>query len=554
MPHLLVALLLSVGLMALGSDIAAGVEPPARPNIVVLETDDQTVESLRVMPNVQRLLAAHGVTFDSSFVGYSLCCPSRATLLTGQYAHNHGVLGNVEPVGGYEKLDSSNTLPVWLQKAGYATVHLGKYLNGYGNGDQTMIPPGWSEWHGAVEARTYFYYGVRLNEDGKLTTYDSDYMTDLYTRKAVDIIRLRAASPRPFFLWVAFVAPHSGFPIGPGHPLHTPLPAPRHFGRFASEPLPAPPSFNEQDVSDKPSFLRELPPLDAASAAEIVQRYRLELESLLAVDDAVDEIVQALATSGELGNTVLVFTSDNGYMHGEHRIPWEKAVVYEPSIRVPLIVRGPGVPAGVHLRQPVSNIDLAPTFVDLAGATAGRTMDGRSLLPLFSDPGLQWGRDLLVEARANAGHGGLNVAFQAIRTPRYLYARYQNGERELYDLVRDPYQLVNRDHDPANTRIRNELARRLSRLAVCEGQRCREGPAVTLAVRCRDGRLTTSLFGPDVRLVVYVDFLVDGRKVARARTKPFRRSLRPGKSVRATSLLADGRLVTRDRRAPRCLG
>jgi N-acetylglucosamine-6-sulfatase len=551
MPPLLVALLLSVGLMALVSDTPAGAADPSRPNVVVIETDDQTLESLRIMPNVQNLLAARGVTFDSSFVSYSLCCPSRATFLTGQYAHNHGVFGNFPPEGGYDNLDASNTLPVWLQKAGYATVHVGKYLNGFGARDETEIPPGWTEWHGSVEARTYFYYGVRLNEDGVLTTYATEYTTDLYAQKAVEIVRRRAASPQPFFLWVAFVAPHSGVPRLPGAPFFSPRPAPRHVGRFAQEPPPASPAFNEEDVSDKPAFVRDLPPLDAASIAEIQQRYRLELESLLAVDEAVGEIVTALAASGELDNTLIVFTSDNGYMHGEHRIPSEKVVVYEPSIRVPLVMRGPGIPAGLHLSQPVSNIDLAPTLVDLANATPDRTMDGRSLLPLFKDPGLQWGRDLLFEAGENLG---LSVPFEAIRTPRFLFARYKNGEHELYDVVRDPEELVNRDHDPALAQVRSELDQRLSTLEACKGRGCRDGPAVAVAMRCRVGRPIASLVGADARRVLYVDYLVNDRWVRRVRTAPFRRLLPSGARVRATSLLADGRVFTRDRRAPRCVG
>ena len=528
----------------LGSAALARSSKPQRPNIVVLETDDQTVESLRVMPNVQRLLAARGVTFDSSFVSFSLCCPSRATFLTGQYAHNHGVFGNSPPQGGYYKLDGSNTLPVSLQAAGYATVHLGKYLNGYGTRDATEVPAGWSEWHGSVDQSTYRYYGVTLNEGGKLTTYDSEYTTDVYSRKAAEIVRRRAASAQPFFLWVAFLAPHAGGPTGPGHPQGTPLPAPRHQGRFAAEPLPTPPSFDEQDVSDKPSFVRSRSLLRSGGTAVIAQRYRLRLESLLAVDEAVAQIVQALAASGELDDTVIVFTSDNGFMHGEHRIPNGKVVVYEPSVRVPLILRGPGIPAGTHLSQPVSNIDLAPTFAALAGAKLLRKVDGRSLLPLFRDRGLHWGRDLLEEAGGNAG-------FEAIRTPRYLYAEYGNGERELYDLVRDRDELVSRHEDPAYAAVRLELARRLAVLQRCAGDSCRNGPSVALSVRCASTTLQATLSGADQRLVTYVDFLVDGRRVARDRSAPFSRAV-AGKYVRASAYLVDGRLVTRDRAAPRC--
>jgi N-acetylglucosamine-6-sulfatase len=449
---------------------AAAQDP--RPNVVVIMTDDQTVESLRVMSNVKRLLRDRGARFANSFVGFALCCPSRATFLTGQYGHNNGVLGNMPPDGGYAKLDHSNTLAVWLQNAGYNTVHLGKYLNGYGRTDPTEIPAGWTEWRGSVDPSTYRFYGYTLNENGRLVTYERPYQTDLYARKAANIIRRRAAQPAPFFLWVAFLAPHSGGPREPDDPqgLGTPVPAPRHRNEFASEPLPRPPSFNERDVSDKPVGIRRRPLLGADRIRAIREAYQQRLESLLAVDEAVAKIVAALRESGELRNTLIVFTSDNGFFHGEHRVASGKVLLYEPSIRVPLIMRGPGIPAGLRLRQHVGNVDLAPTIVDAAAATAGRTMDGRSLLPLFGDPALRLGRDLLVERMPGDGN------FSAIRTPRYLYAEHWNGERELYDLARDPHELQSRHDDPAYVAIQADLAARLARLRTCAGETCRTRP------------------------------------------------------------------------------
>src|SRR5262245_9235995 len=269
-------------------------------------TDDQTVESMGVMPNVKRLLADKGATFENSFVSFSLCCPSRATFLTGQYAHNHGVLSNKAPYGGYYALDGANTLPVWLQRAGYATALVGKYLNQYGLRNPREVPLGWTECHASVDPATYDYYGYMLNENGRLAHYGHDpasYQTDVYGRKAAEVVRRRAAAAAPFFLWVAFLAPHSGGPGKENRPPDSPLPAPRHLGRFASRPLPRPPSFNEADVSDKPGGIRSRPRLDATRIARVAQRYRLRLESLLAVDDAVARIVAALKQSGELNNT-----------------------------------------------------------------------------------------------------------------------------------------------------------------------------------------------------------------------------------------------------------
>ena len=270
-----------------------------RPNVVVLMTDDQTVESMRVMPNVKTLIADQGVTFDNSFVSYSLCCPSRSTFLTGQYAHNHGVWGNAAPNGGYYKLDSTNTLPVWLQRAGYQTIHLGKYLNQYGTRNPREIPPGWGQWYGTPDPSTYRYLNYQINENGNLVQFGNaaaDYKTDVESRLAVDLISRQAADPRPFFMWVAFLAPHSGGPRDADDPsgIATPSPAPRDKNRFANEPLPMPPSFNEADVSDKPAAIRNRPLIGPARINAIRENYQQRLESLLAVDDAVAQIVNEL--------------------------------------------------------------------------------------------------------------------------------------------------------------------------------------------------------------------------------------------------------------------
>jgi N-acetylglucosamine-6-sulfatase len=452
-------------------------EPDRRPNVVVLMTDDQTLESMRVMPGVRRTLAERGTMFSRSFVSFSLCCPSRATFLTGQYAHNHGVVGNRPPTGGYGALEAAETLPVWLRRAGYLTMHVGKFLNRYGmDGPPTDVPPGWDEWHASVDPLTYEYYGTRLNENGALRTYPADYSTDLYARRAEELIARAPARGGPFFLSVGFLAPHAGGPPEADDPasLATPTPARRHRDRFAAAPLPAAvrAAAAEADLSDKPSFLRERPPIGPAEAEAIEENYRQRLESLLAVDEAVVSIVDALRDSGELARTLVIFTSDNGFFHGEHRMASEKMLAYEPSIRVPLILRGPGVPAGVERRQLVTNADLAPTILDVAGASATKPQDGTSLLPLLADPGRGRDRDLLLE-----GPEGFTVdSYRALRTDRYLYVRYATGERELYDLRRDPLELRSLHDDPSHERLEGELARRLRALSECAGRGCRGRP------------------------------------------------------------------------------
>ena len=364
------------GILGAPGSLIAPAAAEAQPNIVVIMTDDQTVESLRVMPKTRALIGDKGTTFSNSFVSFPLCCPSRATLLTGQYPHNHGVLDNAPPNGGYSKLNHANTLPVWLQQAGYYTSHIGKYLNGYGLENPNEVPPGWIHWQGLVDPTTYLMYNYTINDNDTLVTYgeaEEDYQTDVLADRAEATID-EGALNQPFFLSIAPLAPH-----GEGRRPSGPRAAPRHVGAFSREPLPQPPSFNESDVSDKPAAIRNLSLLTASDVARIPQRYRDRLASLLAVDDLVERVVNRLEGTGILGDTVLIFTSDNGFFHGEHRIPAYKRRVYEEAVRVPLLIRGSGFPPGKTANQYAANIDLAPTIVDLAGASAGRVMDGRSL-------------------------------------------------------------------------------------------------------------------------------------------------------------------------------
>jgi arylsulfatase A-like enzyme len=367
---------------------------PSRPNIVVIETDDQTLESMKVMRNVNSLIGDQGATFTNSFVNYSLCCPSRATFLTGQYAHNHRVWSNTSPDGGFQRfeaLHANNNLAVWLQRAGYHTAVVGKYLNNYLN--KPPVPPGWSEWH-VVAPDPYRYYDYTLNDDGTLVHHGhrpADYEQDVITRKALDLIDRRAPEPSPFFLWLTYPAPHSGpqhysDPNRPTNCDNAPKPPRRYAHAFDTEPLPRPPNFDEAKVGDKPAAIRRRGRLNATAIAYIERNYRCELESLLAVDDGVKQVIAALKAAGELDDTLIVYTSDNGFFHGEHRIAQGKMHIYEESIRVPLQIRGPGVPKGVSVSPSVINADLAPTVVDAANARPRLVMDGRSLLPVASQP------------------------------------------------------------------------------------------------------------------------------------------------------------------------
>ncbi len=441
----------------------------SRPNIVVIMTDDQELASMRVMPKTRNLIGAAGTTFKNSYATFPLCCPSRATFLTGQYSHNHGVLGNEPPTGGYTKLNHANTLPLWLQEAGYYTAHVGKYLNGYGTlTAATLVPPGWHDWQGLVllpDEPTYFDY--RLNDNGVIIRFGAtaaDYQTDVLTGRAVTTIDEAAPLRRPFFLHIAPTAPHAENRDGVWP---NPRPAPRHLGAFDNEPLPRPPSFNELNVSDKPAEIRNLPRLSDTAIRKITLRYRSMLASLLSVDDLVQRVVNKLAAVGELDNTVIMFTSDNGWFFGEHRLPKDKVKVYEEASRMPLMIRGPGFPAGTTANQFVGNIDLAPTIVALAGATARRVTDGRSLLPLAQNPSLATSRDLLIET----------LTYQAVRNDGFVYVEHNTGERELYDMRvgtsnYDPFQLVSRHANSTYTQIRAQLRTKLNTLRTCSGASC----------------------------------------------------------------------------------
>ena len=425
----------------------------ARPNFVFVLTDDLDAESVQYMPKVQELLGGRGVTFDNAFVANPVCCPSNVSILSGQYSYNNQILHNVPPLGGFQKfvdmrtdgnpltLGDENTLATWLDDAGYLTGRIGKYLVGYPVGS-TYIPPGWDQWQASYDGfSTYFNY--RLNENGTVVQYsagEQDYLTDVLTRKSVEFIEgAEAADDQPFFLMLSANAPHGGTaPNGP------PTPAPRHAGMFAGATAPRTPSFNEADVSDKPVNVRNLPLLNAAQIAAIDNEYQTRLESLQAVDEGVEQIIDTLEANGELDNTFIIFTSDNGYRLGQHRFLNGKGDAYEEDIRVPLLVRGPGVREGVSLDHMALNIDFAPTIAELAQATPERAMDGRSLTPLLvrdTPPPHNWRKDFLVEVyRVPGAPAPLN---KVLRTRHEVYVEHADGFRELYDLRTDPHQLDN---------------------------------------------------------------------------------------------------------------
>jgi N-acetylglucosamine-6-sulfatase len=338
-------LVLLAAALATVATLPSQAEAAKRPNIVVVTTDDQTLASLRpdTMPNVTRLLAGKGTTFTDAIVTTPLCCPSRATWITGQYAHNHGVTSNGL---GYAALeDKANTLPVWLDRAGYKTAHVGKYLNGYEGavGTPTEVAPGWNIWFTTLGSTRYYDYDVSANGRPRhFQEHDNDYVTRVINRKAKSLIGRTTPLRAPLYLQVDHRAPHTetGIETRGGCSGRT-VPDPDDKQLYKSEALPQPLSFNEADVSDKPGFVQSRIPIDVNRLKKLTKRYTCALASLRAVDRGVEKIVKALKDAGELDKTVIVFTSDNGYYYGEHRIPVGKIYPYEEGIRVPLIMRVP---------------------------------------------------------------------------------------------------------------------------------------------------------------------------------------------------------------------
>ncbi|HET7327803.1 MAG TPA: sulfatase [Nocardioidaceae bacterium] len=454
-------------------------EPVDRPNIVLITTDDMTVGELRWMPQTRQLLGAAGVTFDDSISPHPLCCPARAEILTGQFAQNNGVRTNFPPHGGYQALDADETLPVWLSEAGYQTAFLGKYLNEYADVAPTVVPPGWSRWM-ASAGRVYDYNDFTLNIDGELHDFWGVNQSDLYGDLTEDLVPELARSGQPFFIWQSHVAPHSSCPRRPTVQQETcwrpPTPASRHQGSYDDVPLPSrdDPAFNEADVTDKPPRLRR-PLLGRTEQHRLTQLFRRRIESLASVDDTVARTVAALEGADVLDETLIVFTSDNGFLLGEHRLRG-KILGYEESLRVPLLMRGPGIPAGEHRQRTVATVDLAPTFVAAARARPGLALDGRHLMPVATQGRGGWDT-ILIQAGPRRSGSAYPWYYRGVRTGRYTYLRYTaTGREELYDRRRDPHQLRNVASTPAYRAVLGDLRQRTRELRTCAGTSCRRAP------------------------------------------------------------------------------
>lgn len=508
-----------------------------RPNIVVVMADDMRVDDLAFAPRLRRLVAAHGVTFENSFSPFPLCCPARASFLTGQYAHNHGVYWH-EPPYGYGGFDDSRTLATSLQDAGYRTGYVGKYLNRYGIDpsrvtgapSHTYVPAGWSDWRATVEnpgdagfhGSTYDYFDTAFNLNGVI----DDSFTGVYQSKVigdltVDMAEGFAADEDPFFMYVNYVAPHHGAPFesdDPGGALD-------EDGRWIGLDTPARPDWVkgrydavvdraagesvhgagvEPDVTDKPAAVqRRLRRLGPAALAALREVTRQRAESIHVMDLHIARLVRALKRSGEWGDTVFVFTSDNGMLLGEHGFAMTKVWPYEPSLRVPMLVTGPGLREAQQRYDPISTVDLSATVLDLAEAAPPLVGDGVSRLPTLLGGDAGWRTPVVTEAIQTSG--GRAPGFTdarttiGIRVGRYSYTRYRGGSGELYDLVTDPRQDEDVYRSADYRAVRRALDDLWWRIKDCRGAGCAVDLPAVLAADAATNRQQTDAYWAGMR-------------------------------------------------------
>lgn len=502
----------------------------SRPNIVVVMADDMRVDELRFAPNVRRLVAGRGLSFENSFAPYPLCCPSRASLLTGSYSHNHRVYSHVRKYG-YGAFDDSRTLATSLRRVGYTTGFVGKYLNRYGldrsrvSGRPSLryVPRGWTRWVASVEpppgsgirGGTFHYRETPFTVDGRIDdSFRGEYQTSVIGDFSVDMVRRFAQNPRPFFMYVNFLAPHNGAPherddpkafhdrfgnrVGYGTPARPRWVVGRFdgvIGRGAGMPRNGAPS--EGDMSDKPAAFRNLQPINASGRRALRNLTRQRAEAVFVMDQEIGRLVRRLKAAGEWDDTWFVFTSDNGYYLGEHRKRQGKIYAHEPSLRVPLLMTGPGHRVREKRYDPVSTVDLTATLVDLAGARPPRPPDGSSRVPTIESGDRGWKVPIVTEAVGTA-HGP-GIAWRGtrtsigLRTARYSYTRYRNGQTELYDLLIDPLQLASVHRDRDYLEVRRTLLRTWKLLRDCRGRTCRvAGPESLRATATENRELTTA--------------------------------------------------------------
>jgi N-acetylglucosamine-6-sulfatase len=484
-----------------------------KPNVLVIEADDMRTDELKFMPTVRRLIARRGLTFENSFAPYPLCCPSRASFLSGEYAHNHHVLSTSSPFG-FQSFDDHRTLATVLQGAGYQTALIGKYLNGYARqhvfdskkSSRRYVPPGWNEWMAGsdhiypvgtrLHGGTYNYFSMTQVINGTVTPNHGRYSTDVTAAETRKTVTQFGKAQKPWFIWWTPTAPHFGSPRERDDPRplrntkgvleHWETPARPAWvkGRFDKQVTHAlgQPPFGpaEANMSDKPRFLRTRPEMDAQEKASLTEVSRQRAESLYVLDRQIGVTIARLQKTGQYANTIIAFTSDNGYFLGEHRKRQGKILDHEPSLRVPFLIAGPGIRHGKRY-DPITTIDMASTFAAYAGLPGMPGADGRSMVPTIEHGDQGWTAPVVTEgSMGNRGYThlftqpGFDNALNSrgIRTARYKYTKYSTGEVELYDLAKDPVELEGKQDDPAYAKVKRKLDALWFAYYNCKGAAC----------------------------------------------------------------------------------
>lgn len=449
-----------------------------KPNILMITSDDLATLDLRYMPHVRALLEQQGVTFSNAVAPTPICVPARASLLSGQYAHNHNARTISGPRGGFQAFDEQRTVPIALQRAGYDTLFTGKYLNGYGQqGSLHYVPPGWTDWRGTVDPSTYLFFRPRINHNGTLTRYHR-YTTDVMSDQANQMLRQKRRQHHKWFMWLNYVAPHYGGPeeaddparLFRGRPaatIKTTVPAPRDRSMYAKKRLPSLPYyFRTPTNAPKHSVSRTHWSKLKRQALRIA--YDQRLEAARGVDRAVASQIKTLRETHQLKNTIIIFGGDNGYTTGGHNING-KLWYYDETLRIPLVMRGPGIPQGRKVRTAVTNPDIATTILSAAGATPLRKQDGVNILPWLTAP--ERNRVVPIEGwRVNNGNKQLYVG---VRTDRWTYVRHlTGGGEELFDRRNDPYELHSLQRSPKYHQQLVTLRALTRRYQHCQGSTC----------------------------------------------------------------------------------
>ncbi len=484
--------------------------PNDGPNILVVTTDDMRWDELRYTPNVRRYVTSRGLLFENSFAPNPLCCPSRASFLLGQYSHNHRVYSHEAPYG-FGVFDDHLTVGTVLNQAGYQTALVGKYLNGYGQQPSrvtggpsvTYVPDGWTDWMVSIEHRwpkgspyvggTYDYSSFTQNVNGRVVSNRGRYSSNVVGEQVRSLVGKYGRAGHPWFIWATPVAPHFGGPKEADDPesyrgpsgylsrFQTPARPEWVRGRFdadikRAQGVRAGGRPSEADISDKPEFFRKVPEMNGIERRGVREVERQRAEALYAWDVQFGRIMKTLKKTGQYDDTVVVFTSDNGYFLGEHRQRTGKIKPHEPSLRVPFVVAGPGIPRGVR-QSPITTIDLTATIVELAGAAPLPAQDGSSVVPVFAKD-RPWTVPVVTEGlqhlqRTHAGGFPDGLTEMGLRTGRYAYFRYATGEGELYDLFTDPLELRSRYDDPDYASVRRDLTRLWKQYRLCSADACR---------------------------------------------------------------------------------